>query len=1006
MNDDLRARLDLTLGAAFRVERELGGGGMSRVFLARDAALDRQVVVKVLDLQNAVASSAERFRLEIRTIAMLQHPHIVPVLTAGGDDTLLWYAMPFVSGESLRARLLREGALPVADAVLITRETLDALATAHARGIVHRDIKPENILLEGRHAMVADFGIAKALADAVVGTGLTTAGMSLGTPAYMAPEQALGESTTNHRADLYAVGVVLYEMLVGAPPFTGNVQSVIAAHLTAPVPSLRDRRSDLPPQLPALVERLMAKQPAERPQSAIEALASLEAMMTPTDLRSSAARASMDAAAADRAPTPSAKGDVSSSILPASAVAPARHRRRTAFVVGIAATALLAAAAFWSQRSGNTRQFDANADIIAVTPIGSTGDSTLARLGRDLVVTVSTNLDGVGALRAVDPMSVLQRARTLPSPITREDALALGRTVGAKSVLHGSIVPDGNDVRLDLNLLAVEGGASLARMSVRGAASDVRALTDSISAQLLRQVWRRGTPPAPYLADVATASTEALRAYLEGEQAFGKMDAEVALDAYERAAAADSNFVLPWMRIVQVRSTYVMPPDAAANGRLDSLESRLPTRERELRAVRRAPYDSWYERLDAYKAFSARYPDFHTAQYVTGDEIIHRGPLYGVAMREALPYVDRLDELAPTHADNAFHRLIVATAIADTTLTRVAARQLRERMGVQSGAFFTPVLDDVERTTPLSATHIAQTLQPAAEFARLSPAMTLYFFDKTSGSVAARDSAFTIVSRQGQFAAVRPDIELSQAIVRYSRGDVKSALDLLGTMAVTRTAGISVPVLAAELGATAAWIGNLDASAAEAALQRARGADTTRAGRLALTWVDGLLGIVSADSARLRRAMTALVDTGSTPRRLQRSLLGLWRARSTGQVDSLLAFEDEEMRAGRVISYATPLHRLEVGRALTKQGAPDRAERYLQWTDAAPTGGGLLVAQRTLGAMTAYERGIAAEQAKNPREAIRHFTNVVLTVDRPTMGLTSMVEDASRRLERLRAAGR
>jgi hypothetical protein len=170
--------------------------------------------------------------------------------------------------------------------------------------------------------------------------------------------------------------------------------------------------------------------------------------------------------------------------------------------------------------------------------------------------------------------------------------------------------------------------------------------------------------------------------------------------------------------------------------------------------------------------------------------------------------------------------------------------------------------------------------------------------------------------------------------------------------------------------------------------------------------VDGLLGIVSADSARLRRAVTALVDTGSAPRRLQRSLSGLWRARSTGQVDSLLAFEDEEMRAGRVISFATPLHRLEVGRALTKQGSPDRAERYLQWTDAAATGGGLLVAQRALGAMTAYERGIAAEQGKNSREAIRHFTTVVLTVDRPTTGLTSMVEDASRRLERLRAAVR
>ncbi|MFM9013093.1 MAG: serine/threonine-protein kinase, partial [Gemmatimonadota bacterium] len=228
--DDLTPRLQRAVGDTFRIERELGGGGMSRVFLAQDPALDRTVVIKVLDLEGAVGASVERFRREIRVVAGLQHPHIVPILTAGGDETLLWYAMPFISGESLRARLVREGALPLADAVLLAREVLDALSAAHAQGIVHRDIKPENILLQGRHAVVADFGVAKALADAGVGGGgLTTVGMALGTPTYMAPEQAMAEPTTNHRADLYAVGAVIYEMLVGAPPYSGSLQGVSAA---------------------------------------------------------------------------------------------------------------------------------------------------------------------------------------------------------------------------------------------------------------------------------------------------------------------------------------------------------------------------------------------------------------------------------------------------------------------------------------------------------------------------------------------------------------------------------------------------------------------------------------------------------------------------------------------------------------------------------------------------------------------------------------------------------
>ena len=279
--DTLTQRLQTSLGSAFTIERELGGGGMWRVFVARENALDRQVVIKTLDLEGSAAGSAERFGREAKTIAKLQHPHIVPLLTSGGDDTLLWYAMPFVAGESLRARLWREGALPLADAVRVSRELLDALGFAHELGIVHGDVKPENILLDGNHAVVADFGIAKALADAGVGSGLTSAGMPLGTPAYVAPEQAMADTTTNHGADLYAAGAVMYEMLVGTPPYSGNSQAVADGRLTAPVPNVLDRRKDVPPQIAALIARLLARNPADRPQSAHEALASLEDVTTP-----------------------------------------------------------------------------------------------------------------------------------------------------------------------------------------------------------------------------------------------------------------------------------------------------------------------------------------------------------------------------------------------------------------------------------------------------------------------------------------------------------------------------------------------------------------------------------------------------------------------------------------------------------------------------------------------------------------------------------------------------
>ena len=282
---ELRDRLQSALGASYRVERELGGGGMSRVFLAQEVRLGRQVVVKVLPPELAAGVSAERFEREIRLAAALQHPHIVPLLTAGSQGDLLYYVMPHIAGESLRARIAHERELPVGDTVRILRDVCDALAYAHGHGLVHRDVKPDNVLLSGKHALVTDFGVAKAVSSSS-GTGgatLTSLGMALGTPAYMAPEQAAGDPNVDHRADLYAVGALGYELLAGRPPFGGlSPQGMLAAQVTTTPDPVTQHRDTVPPALAALIMRCLAKHPADRPQSAEELVGQLEAMATPT----------------------------------------------------------------------------------------------------------------------------------------------------------------------------------------------------------------------------------------------------------------------------------------------------------------------------------------------------------------------------------------------------------------------------------------------------------------------------------------------------------------------------------------------------------------------------------------------------------------------------------------------------------------------------------------------------------------------------------------------------
>ena len=284
---ELLDQLQSALGDAYTLERELGGGGMSRVFLARERTLDRRVVIKILPADFAGSVSVERFRREIRLAASLQQANIVPVHSAGEVDGLPYFTMPFVEGESLRALLDARGALPVREAVSIIRDIARALRFAHEHGVFHRDIKPENVLLSGSTAVVTDFGIAKAIEAAQTSpraTVLTHLGIALGTPAYISPEQASGDPAVDHRADIYSLGVVAYELLVGAPPFVGRTaQALLAAHVIEAPPPVADRCRAAPPQLAALIMRCLEKDPAHRPQTASDVLDLLDATTTPAD---------------------------------------------------------------------------------------------------------------------------------------------------------------------------------------------------------------------------------------------------------------------------------------------------------------------------------------------------------------------------------------------------------------------------------------------------------------------------------------------------------------------------------------------------------------------------------------------------------------------------------------------------------------------------------------------------------------------------------------------------
>ena len=279
---DLPPQLTAALAERYALERELGQGGMAVVYLATDLRHRRKVAVKVLRPELAATLGPERFFREIEVAARLQHPHILPLHDSGEAAGFLYYVMPYVDGHNLRHRLNHLGELPIPDAVRITAEIADALAYAHGQGVVHRDIKPDNVLVSGRHALVTDFGVAKAVSEATGRQNLTTAGIALGTPAYMAPEQAAADANMDHRVDIYALGILGYELLTGRPPFTGTAPEILAGHMIQQPAPIVSRRPEVSETVDAIILKCLAKRAADRWQDAGELATQLEQQLTTT----------------------------------------------------------------------------------------------------------------------------------------------------------------------------------------------------------------------------------------------------------------------------------------------------------------------------------------------------------------------------------------------------------------------------------------------------------------------------------------------------------------------------------------------------------------------------------------------------------------------------------------------------------------------------------------------------------------------------------------------------
>ncbi len=747
-------RVRLALAERYPVERRIGEGGMATVYLAKDPKHQRDVAVKVLRPEIAAGLGAERFLREIAVAASLQHPHILPLYDSGevllpGDATpVLYYVMPFVKGESLRDRLDRETQLPLEEAVRFAQEVAGALDYAHRQGIVHRDIKPENILLSEGHALVADFGIARAIGSSALGR-ITHTGMAIGTPVYMSPEQASGAQTPDGRSDIYSLGCVLYEMLAGEPPFTGpTAQSVIAKRFSEPIPQLTTVR-EVPEEIDAAVRTSLARVPADRFATAAQMAVALGAR------RSSPAL------------TP-----------PAGAQRPPA-RRPPGWALGASgALALVLVVAFGRVllRSRDGAGARISSSRVAVFPFGHHGGAGAQDVSGALVALLSTVLDGVGDLHTVDPSAVLavtgEGAGGAPD---RERARSIATRLGARRYVIGDVV-EGAPGRFTITAAAydvADGPGQARRVTVEGdARGQMFHVVNDLAVRLLDALGITESPRR--LESISTSSIVALNEYLKGETARRHGDYPAAAEAFGRAVEADSLFALAWFRQAYAL-TYTEAPEKADEPitRALALRERLSARDRRLAEALGALVHVDPEQADRlYRSIVYDYPDDVEGWFGRADVMLHFGPLYALAMDSLSQALERTLFLDPHHAEARGHLPWAAAIDARRDLLDSAtARDL----AADSNGFLAPVWRIVRPYARGDSAAVAAALARAGAMDDLQRLIAVNIAATLRDPVGTRRLALALLAAPGRQPVVRAYGHRMAAYLELAVGHARAA---------------------------------------------------------------------------------------------------------------------------------------------------------------------------------------------------------------------------------------
>jgi TolB-like protein len=628
---------------------------MAIVYLAQDLKHRRQVAIKVLRPELAAALGRERFLREVTTTANLRHPHILPLFDSGEADEFLFYVMPLVEGESLRERLAREKQLPLEDALRIAREVADALDHAHAHGLVHRDIKPANILLENGHAVVADFGIARAVTAAST-EALTETGLSLGTPLYMSPEQAAGEPSMDGRSDQYALGCVLYEMLAGEPPFTGRTaQAILARRLAEPVPPLRTVRDSVPAHVEQVINRALSKTPADR-FATVRLFAEALAASNGSVARRSGFRL--------RWPWIAAAGGL------------------LAVLLGIALVRF--------RRSPSARL---DPRLMAVFPFRLIGTDTRANALREgMVDFLEVEFSGAGGARVVPARTALAAWRRTVGPqgedLTQEEARGVARRLGAGVLVLGTVVATPGRLILNGSLLDAETGVLRAEAKVEGMPDSLHSLVDRFAAQLAAQ---GGGVPADRLASLTSTSLPALYAYLAGNTARRAGQYDTAVRHLGRALELDSTFgraaLAYWQSAVWTSNegggdTLALQIARAHRDRLGPGEQAFL---KALESPRHPEPQQPAERIQAWESAVRQVPDDPDLWIQLGDAYFHEGVVGGIEepYRRAAAALNRALALDTTlNVEPVIHLLTIAGMERDTaTVRRLVSRIPEDEAG-------------------------------------------------------------------------------------------------------------------------------------------------------------------------------------------------------------------------------------------------------------------------------------------------------------------------------------